>query len=242
MITATLKEHFQKTSWFMPYRQFSYFHPTRIETSAPVDQIQAYDNGEWIAEPKFNGNSCMLFMNGSELHVYDRHGKQFSKQNVPAHEKDGTFQRLYSETIGDGLPNGKWMVLVGEYMLKSKLDENGDNWNNNYVIFDILAYDGHILNKSTFLERHNFLKALYGTEPAPGEKSEILYKTPVHGVWLVKAYTENFFSMYDKWSAVDMIEGLCLKQANAGLQPLVGEKNNSLSQIKFRKPTKNYKY
>jgi ATP-dependent DNA ligase len=242
MITATLKEYFKKTDWFMPYKKFSYFHPTRIETSAPAGNLYDMDNGQFFAQLKFNGNSCMVFTNGTELHVYDRHASKFTKQNVPQHEKDGSFSYLYSETVGEGLQPGKWMVLVGEYMLKSKVDETGENWNNNFVVFDILAYDGYLLYKSTFDERQLFLDALYGTNDALGAKSEVLYRTPVARVYRAKRFYEDFAAIYAKWSEIDMIEGLVLKQRDAGLQPLVGEKNNSLSQLKFRKPTKNYKY
>lgn len=242
MMTETLKEFFKKTSWFQPYKAFSYFYPPRIEHAVPIEDVARYDVHEYLAQMKFNGNCCLVFMNGIDLHVRDRHGKPFSPQNKPVHEKNGEFMRLYSETLGDNIPQGKWMVLVGEYMLKSKDDENGENWNNNFVIFDILAYDGMLLIKSTNAERQAFLSALYGDTPANGEKGEILYTTHVGGCYRAKSFPEGFAILYNKWVSVDMIEGIVIKNLYSGLEQGNSEKNGANSAFKFRKPTKNYQH
>jgi hypothetical protein len=41
---------------------------------------------------------------------------------------------------------------------------------------------------------------------------------------------------------IDMIEGLVLKRKSAKLEIGNTENNNTKSQVKFRKPTKNYKF
>ena len=41
---------------------------------------------------------------------------------------------------------------------------------------------------------------------------------------------------------IDLIEGLVMKRDNAKLEVATGEKNNWRSQIKCRKPEKNYRY
>ena len=57
---------------------------------------------------------------------------------------------------------GKWMVINGEYLNKSKQDENRLTFNHKFVIFDILVYNSEYLVGETFQDRINLLDELYG--------------------------------------------------------------------------------
>ena len=51
-----------------------------------------------------------------------------------------------------------------------------------------------------------------------------------------------FEDLYNSLVGIDMVEGLVLKRKSAKLEVGSTENNNTKSQIKVRKATKNYKY
>jgi hypothetical protein len=48
--------------------------------------------------------------------------------------------------------------------------------------------------------------------------------------------------LFDRYTPVDLVEGLVLKRKNSKLEISSGPENNWRSQIKCRKKTKNYKF
>ena len=70
---------------------------------------------------------------------------------------------------------------------------------------------------------------------------EYLFKV-TENVYRVKSYLVDFKGIFDKLSPIDMIEGLVMKRKNARLELGTSENNNTKSQLKCRKATKNYKY
>jgi hypothetical protein len=61
-------------------------------------------------------------------------------------------------------------------------------------------------------------------------------------IFILKNYYSNFDEVYHQLVDIDIVEGLVLKRLNAKLEIGSVENNNSKSQIKVRKPTKNYKF
>lgn len=57
-----------------------------------------------------------------------------------------------------------------------------------------------------------------------------------------KNFNHNFELLWNKITQIDIYEGWVLKKGLAKLKNGVSEKNNTDSQIKFRKSTKNYSY
>jgi ATP-dependent DNA ligase len=106
------------------------------------------------------------------------------------------------------------------------------------IIFDILVYNSNYLIGNTFQERVNLLDEIFGAEDS---EKEYLYKVSTN-VYRVKSYTSNFKEIFDKWTKVDLIEGVVLKRKNARLELGSAENNNSRSQLKSRKVSKNYKF
>lgn len=179
------------------------------------------------------------------MHVFNRHKQKFKKPI----KLQPTFHKLHRETITDekGAPENKWMVLVGEYMAKSKRNEKDEVWNDRYVIFDILVYDGYQLIGKTFRERMELLDQLFGKDDMlltkdGVEHQKFLYTTPVENVFRVKTFEDCIPALWKDLIKIDMYEGLVGKRADAPLENGVTETNNTASQVKFRKPTKNYNY
>ena len=212
----------------MNYNSFRYIFPPRPKNAIPDSDLNFWDNGSLVAQPKLNGSNCVIFTNGEKLMIMNRHSQYMTNVDIQRQEVLDLFK---------GEP-GKWMVLNGEYLNKSKQDENRQTFNHKLVIFDILVYNSDYLVGKTFQERINLLDELYGKNDS--EKS-YLYSVS-NNVYRVKSFESGFKSLYDQLTPIDMIEGLVLKRKNARLEIGNTENNNIKSQLKARKATKNYKF
>lgn len=210
----------------MKYLSYKYLYPPRPKNAIPDTELDFWDNDSLIAQPKLNGSNCVIFTNGVKTIVMNRHNQRLTNFNL----SDNEIKDIYR---GDG-----WMILNGEYMNKSKSDENGQVFNHKFVIFDILAFNGEYLVGKTFEERINLLDEIYGQVDS---EKEYLYKI-TQNVYRVKSYKTGFKQFYDKYTPIDMIEGVVMKRRTARLELGTSENNNTKSQLKCRKPTKNYKY
>lgn len=209
------------------YTDFKYIYPPRPKNAISPEDLSFWDNGSLIAQPKLNGSNCVIFTNGDDFFIMNRHGKRLTNFKISQAE----LSELYK---GDG----EWMIINGEYMNKSKKDENEKTFNHKLVIFDILSYNGEYLLGSTFSERVDLLNEIYGEKES---EKDYLYSVS-ENIYRVKTYNEKFENLFNDFTKVDMIEGLVMKRSNAKLEAGLTESNNVKSQIKCRKPTKNYKY
>lgn len=208
------------------YLNYRYIFPPRPKNAIPDTELEFWDNGSLIAQPKLNGSNCVIFTNGVKAIAMNRHNQRLTNFNI----SDNEIKDIYR---GEG-----WMILNGEYMNKSKSDENNQVFNHKLVIFDILGFNGEYLVGKTFEERVNLLDELYGQIDSD---KEYLFKV-TENVSRVKSYTIDFKNIFDKLTPIDMIEGLVMKRKNARLELGTSENNNTKSQLKCRKATKNYKY
>lgn len=212
----------------MEYNKFIPVYPCRPKNAAPINDIGKYDNGMMLAQPKFNGSNCSIYSNNEELHILNRHNERIANFKIEMEE----IQHLFRFT-GDN-----WTQINGEYLNKAKLDENGEEFNNKLIIFDSIIFDSdHLIGKS-FEYRINLLYDFYGKTEC---EKDYLYKVS-DNIYLTKTYDKNFIELYEKFSDIDLIEGLVLKRKRAKLEYGTTENNNHKSQIKFRKPTKNYQF
>ena len=209
------------------YLTYRYIYPPRPKNAIPDTELDFWDNGSLIAQPKLNGSNCVIFTNGEKFMVMNRHNQRLTNFRL----SDNEIKDIYR---GDG----SWTILNGEYMNKSKSDESCQVFNHKFVIFDILALNGEYLVGKTFEERVEILDKLYGQKDS---EKEYLYSITTN-VYRVKSYKDEFKSLFDKLTPIDMIEGLVMKRKNAKLEIGTSENNNVKSQIKCRKATKNYKY
>lgn len=212
----------------MKYDRYRYLYPPRPKNAIPDSDLNFWDNGSLVAQPKLNGSNCVIFMNGEKTLIMNRHGQYMTNVNIQRNEVSELFR-------GD---IGNWTVLNGEYLNKSKQDENRITFNHKLVLFDILVYNSDYLVGQTFEQRIKLLDDLYGQKDS--EKS-YLYSIS-DNVYRVKSFDTGFKSLYDQLTPIDMIEGLVLKRKNAKLELGISENNNTKSQLKARKPTKNYKF
>ncbi len=209
------------------YLTYRYIYPPRPKNAISPEDLNFWDNGSLLAQPKLNGSNCLIFTNGQKFVVMNRHNQRLTNFRLT----DAEIQNLYKG-------NGGWLILNGEYLNKNKSDETGQPFNHKFVIFDILAFDGDYLVGKTFQERIQLLDSLYGKVDSD---KEYLYSISTN-VYRVKSYEGEFQNLFDKLTPIDMIEGLVMKRKTARLEIGTSELNNVKSQLKCRKPTRNYKY
>ena len=209
------------------YTNYRYIYPPRPKNAIHDSELEFWDNGSLVAQPKLNGSNTTIYTNGVKHIVMNRHGQRLTNFQLT----DDEIKDIYRGT-------GEWMVINGEYMNKSKSDENGRVFNHKFVIFDILTFDGEYLVGDTFEQRIQLLDKLYGQVDS---EKDYLYRVS-QNVYRVKSYYNVFKPLFDRLTPIDMIEGLVMKRMNAKLELGTSENNNTKSQLKSRKPTKNYKY
>lgn len=207
------------------YIDFQYLFPPRPEIKAPSTVISNYE-GKFIAQPKLNGSCAILFTNGEKVIMMNRHKAQFSRELLINKEE---LKKLHK---GNG-----WIVLIGEYMNKSKKDSNGNIFNGKFVIFDILVYQDKYLIGTTFKERQELLDKLYPTQSFDKYISAIS-----SSLFKVNNIQTNITQSWEDIIKTDMYEGFVLKNPYGTLDVGYRSNNNTGWQLKIRKPTKNYEY
>lgn len=211
----------------MKYESYRYIFPPRPKNAIPDDEINYWDSmGVMIGQPKLNGSNCVIFTDGERQIVMNRHNQRLTNFRLTESE----IKEIYR---GEG-----WMVLNGEYMNKSKLDENRQVFNHKFVIFDILTFNSDYLVGKSFEDRIILLDELYGQVES---EKDYLYNIS-ENIYRVKSYTTDFKRLYDRLITIDMVEGLVMKRKSSKLELGTTENNNTKSQVKARKPTRNYKF
>ena len=200
-----------------------YIYPPRPETKiAPASLKMFEDMNKFLAEPKLNGSSLEIYF--PELKTWNRH-------------KTPLFCKIEKDELMN-LQKGKGdMILCGEYMNKNCKDELNQYWNIKYVIWDIIMFEGQHLLGSTFEERYALLTELYPNNPVKKHLHQIS-----DNCFRVNAIDSNFLENYQDLTKWDMYEGLVLKRKDGKLENGTTENNNTKTQIKCRKGTKNYNF
>lgn len=220
------------------YNSFKFIFPPRPESKIPPRLISVYDTQEFIAQPKYNGSCCSLFLDGvSAPIIINRHNETKTRVS-PTIDLAGAHR------------GNNWMVLTGELMDKSKKGEDGEPIVG-FIIWDILVYESrHLLGMSLY-DRLMLLEKLYpckrGMYVGPSGLVDIkhLCLTDAAGVYKAPTYFggQNYFpKLYNDIVKVDAYEGLVLKKIQSKLEPGFNPSNNNLWQLKVRKPTKNYQH
>lgn len=220
----------------MEYKSYIYLYPPRPEQTTQNTELGKYDNGNYIAQVKSNGDCTVLFLSDKgDMVVMNRH--------------KGTITSNYSNIDLKGLQRGKgWTVLCGEMLNKSKYGEDGKLFNQKFVIWDILVHESKYLLGWTVEKRLELLEELYPCSRmrigSDGKLEALRYlcSTDHENVYRAPSYYENFESLYHEVTKTDVYEGLVLKRKDAKLTLGMNSKNNHSWQIKSRKPTKNYSF
>lgn len=209
------------------YNKFSYIYPPRPKNCISPEDLNTFDNESLLCQCKLNGSNLTIYLLPDKMMVMNRHNGVLTNVQMSKEE----IKSLYRG-------NGGWMVINGEYMNKSKSDKNRKVFNHKFVIFDLLVLDGNYLIGHSFEQRVKILDDLYGNIDSEQEHLYFISEN----IYRVKTYYSNFYELYNDLIETDMMEGLVLKRKNSKLEMGLTTENNSKSQLKCRKPTKNYKF
>ena len=208
---------------------FNIMYPPRPKNPIPPESIQKFEDGFFMAQPKLNGSQGVLYLSEKEFEFRNRHKELLTRVEIDSQELLG-------------LHRGKGeMILCGEYLNKNKKHLDGADFNHKYVLFDILMFEGVHLVGQTFSQRQNLLRQLYREETKKFD-GFIPQLNDLPNVYLVETFDSNFTELYHQLVQIDMYEGIVLKDKYAGLEYGFSEDNNHKSQVKARKPTKNYAF
>lgn len=218
----------------MKYSNFKYLYPPRPEYKTTPEDLDKYDDGSYYAMPKYNGSACVVFTNGKELHVFNRH-----KEVLSSYCKGIEFTKLAKTS--------NWFVYSGEYLNKGKLGETGFKEKDKYVIWDVLVWDGIYLVGQTLEQRLELLEQIYPCKRAviTGKGMEMydhLCCTEFKGIYKAPIYLNSFKKLYRDIINTDLYEGVVLKKRNSKLAFGFNEQNNTEWQIKCRKENKLYNF
>jgi ATP-dependent DNA ligase len=218
----------------MQYNSFKYLFPPRPEVKIPPYKLDSFDTGQYIAQVKYNGSAAVVFTNGKETHIFNRHREQLS--NV---SKAIEFSKLAR--------TDNWFVYAGEYLNKGKLGETGIKEKDKFVIWDVLVWDGEYLTGHSLLKRLELLEQIYPCQRArvQGKRVEIyehLCCTEFTGIYKAPTYQNGFLALYNDLIKTDLYEGLVLKKIASRLTYGLQSVNNHEWQIKCRKENKLYKF
>jgi hypothetical protein len=211
-----------------PYKSYAYLYPPRPEYKINPTTISTYDNGEYLAQPKYNGSCCVVFMNETELHVMNRHKQKMTL----VHFDKIDFRSAYK---GSG-----WMVLTGELLNKNQIGETGESFNQKLIIWDILVYNGQYLIDTTIETRLELLTKLY--PEMGGSHFKHLIPIGLKGIYRAPVYENKFDVLYQSIVSIPLYEGLVFKRKGVKLSYGYNSGNNSGWNVKCRKETKNYQF
>jgi hypothetical protein len=196
--------------------------------------LDTFDTGEYVVQPKYNGTCCIVFTNGTEVYVYNRH-----KQPMAWYSPDIDFKGLAH--------SDQWYVYTGEYLNKGKLGESGAKEKDKFIIWDILVWANQYLIGDDLLTRINLLEETYPCQRGKiGENGLEMYEhlchTNLNGIYKAPSYMNGFLKLFEDISKTDLYEGLVLKKIESKLSYGFQMLNNHDWQIKCRKPTKVYHF
>jgi ATP-dependent DNA ligase len=218
----------------IPYLNFNYIYPPRPEYKIPPKDLDNFDNGEYIVQPKYNGTCCIVFTNGKEVYVYNRH-----KQPLSWYSSDIEFEKLAQ--------SNQWYVYTGEYLNKGKLGETGTKEKDKFIIWDILVWADQYLIGDDLLTRVKLLEETFPCQRAKInedglEMYEYLCQTDLQNIYKAPSYMNGFSKLFKDICKTDLYEGLVIKKIDSKLSYGFQELNNHDWQIKCRKPTKVYHF
>lgn len=217
----------------MKYSSYKFLYPPRPENKISPARIVDYDNGDYAAQIKYNGDCCPVFLPGPGLSIIR------NRHNQPKTKAEGI-------NLGQMHNGNGWMVVCGELMDKSKKGEDGEILKG-FIIWDILVWNGEYLVGSTLRQRLELLETMFPSVRMAATKTglqefEHLLFTGIPGIYRAPTYVQHLDQLFKDVVPTDAYEGLVLKKLDAKLELGFHEKNNSAWQLKARKETKNYQF
>jgi len=201
-----------------------YVYPPRPSSKMrPVDLPGREATGKYLAQRKFNGDRCVPLIEGTVVHLSNRHGRWHSQSKL---------RELRSELLRLKLSSGSH-YLDGE-LLKSGV----------LVLFDVLQIGTMLIGKKQ-TERLDLLDKICGSPTEPCGMSHdgvpLALRVSDH-IWLAEWWTSDFVARFQECIGHNLIEGLVLREKDSVIDSFGVSEYEVDWQVRCRKPSKKYRY
>lgn len=203
----------------MQIKNFKYFYPEKpVLISIDQDLFERLSNDpDWIAEPKYNGQRCPLWIIDGKVEFWGRHGKLLKYNEDPDPEMVAILTKKFPK---------------GVFLFDAELRHNKvKGIRNKLVIWDVFIWRGEFLNKQQYWSRRAMLEI----------KFEFIDNDTVT---LIEQHSTDFkkhFAVYAN-DPTDEFEGLVLKNVHGKINLGRTSASDSNWMWKVRKPSGRYKF
>jgi ATP-dependent DNA ligase len=211
----------------MLFKEFTYLWPEKPvlihRDQDLVDQLS--DDDDYIAQPKFNGQRCVVHILNGEVSFWSRHGHELTYANK--YKDSQGYKNLVNEL--------RRKFPEGYYQFDGELRHNKvTGIYHKLVLWDTFVYKNRFLYKEQYWARREMLATHFNSNESDTIHLIKQYSTEFRGAY--KAYTEGEYGNPDEF------EGLVMKNLKGKLN--LGRKSsaNSMWMFKIRKETGRHRY
>lgn len=207
-----------------------YIYPPRPKSKIRPEQLAAKEReGLWLWQRKFDGDRCVVGIDGRNIFLGNRHGKWHNSSKFP---------HLRREILTLNLPTGSH-YLDGE-MLAGRI----------LVLFDVLQVSNYLIGVGQ-LDRLSLLDAICRS-PANRCDAKVALQVTDH-IWMAEHGFSGFSEEFKRFSPTKpglmagsltngLIEGLLLRKKQATLDHWGSSAYDVDWQLRCRHGKKNYRY
>ena len=203
----------------MKIKEFKYFFPEKpvlISIDQPLFE-ELSNNPDWVAEPKYNGNRCPLWIIDGDVQFWGRHGKLLKYNSDPDPEMVAILKRKFPK---------------GVFLFDSELRHNKvKGIRNKLIIWDVFIWINELLNHLQYWSRRAILELKF--EGNSNDKVALIRQHSTD-------FKENFLAYAN--DPTDEFEGLVLKNVHGMLNIGRTSASDSRWMWKVRKPSGRYKF
>jgi ATP-dependent DNA ligase len=199
----------------MNITSFKYFYPEKpILMNIEQDNFEAMSKDPlWVAELKYNGQRCPLWVIDGKVQFWGRHGKLLKYDADPDPEMVAYLSKKFPK---------------GVFLFDSELRHNKTvGVRDKIVIWDTFIFRDRLLNHEQYWTRRAILENRLNK---------------FGQVKLITQYTSNFAEIFDVAIKDDEIEGLVLKNQHGMLNISRTSGQNSNWMFKVRQPSGRYAF
>ena len=207
----------------MNIKTFKYFYPEKpVLMNIEQESFEAMSRDpNWVAEKKYNGQRCPLWIIDGKVEFWGRHVKLLKYNDDPDPE--------IVAYLKDKFPKGV-------FLFDSELRHNKTvGVRHKLVIWDTFIFRDRLLNKEQYWTRRAILEARLDWFQSFLEATD-------NKVKLIQQYPDNFAALYRRVIKDDEIEGLVLKNQHGMLNISRTAGQDSNWMYKVRKPSGRYAF
>lgn len=200
--------------------------PPRPKSKLPPALLPAKEaSGQFCAQYKYNGDHVVVWVNPhtQEVGVWGREARPLTRFALT--------QSIKSQFLSLALKDDERYWFAGE-LLRNHTKQYKDR----IVLFDCLQAGQKLF--ITGLDQMGRLKVLSALcrNPTTWEPANGIALVVTENVWLAPTFSEGFVQHFQKFLALDEIEGLVLRRRNATLGRLCTQYWETTDLIRVRKP------